>query len=571
MKRIDKNKLPNPYFAREKTYLLNGEWEFEMNHDDSIPDHFSSNIIVPFAPETKDSGIEKTITKNDILHYHLELNYDEDIIGKKIRLVFQAVDQVSDLYFNRIHKLHHEGGYLPFSLVIEEAKKGDTIDLTVKDDTDSTIYPKGKQTLHPHGMFYHATSGIWGDVYLEILPKGGHIDDFFVQSDFDNKKIYLKNIHLSNKEDTLDEGYLLYEGKMVQTLSFDSSFDLKECFHPWSTFEPSLYEIELHYKDDIVTTSFGVRKFEIKNYKDIKLFYLNNHAIYLNGLLDQGYHSPTGGMTPPSEGLVLKDLQYVKDCGFNFLRKHIKVESPRWYYLCDKLGIVVMQDFVSTGDRYNTFRLAVLPTIGFLKGKKNANANRSELNSQKFFEQEMPIFVDHFKNYTSVCLWCLFNEGWGQFDATRLTEKLRSLDPIRPIDSTSGWFDEGAGDIDSKHVYFRKPRLKNKKDRVLFLSEFGGFALKVPGHVFTRKSFGYKILSSQEELTRWLEKTYLKQIVPLIEKQGLCGTVYTQLSDVEDEINGLVTYDRAVYKVPASQMFSINQKVYSAFEKFTKE
>lgn len=571
MKQIEKRNHPNPYFAREHTYSLNGEWDFEMNQDDSIPDHFSNKIIVPFAVETKSSGIEKPVTKRDVLHYHLELNYDTCIIGKKIRIVFQAVDQVSDLYFNRVHKLHHEGGYLPFSLVIDEAKKGDVLDLTVKDDTESVVYPKGKQSLHPHGMFYQATSGIWGDVYLEILPKTGYINDFLIQSDFDHKKIYIKNLRLSEVDHTPIEAYLRYEGKIIKTLDSNCGFDLSDCFHPWSIDKPSLYEIELRYIDDVVYTSIGVRKFEIKNHKNIKLFFLNNQPIYLNGLLDQGYHSPSSGMTSLSEEMLLKDLRYVKDCGFNFLRKHVKVESPRWYFLCDKLGIIVMQDFVSSGDSYNMFRLAVLPTIGFSKGKRNANSNRSNKDSRRFFEEEMPRFVDHFKNCTSVCLWCLFNEGWGQFDATRLTEKLRSLDATRPIDSTSGWFDEDAGDMDSKHVYFRKPRLKNKKDRVLFLSEFGGFALKIPGHVFIRKSFGYKMLSSEEELAHWLEKTYLYQIIPLIEKEGLCGTVYTQLSDVEDEINGLITYDRAVYKIPSSSFFKINQQVYSAFDKANKD
>ncbi len=564
MQKIDPSLTPNPYFSRSETYSLNGEWDFKKDKSSAIPEKFERKIKVPFAVETKESGIGEKVMKDDFLHYRLSLNYPKETIGKKARVVFTAVDQVADVFLNGVFLKHHEGGYLPFDIIIEETREGDYLDLTVKDDTDSLVYPKGKQTSHPHGMFYQATSGIWGDVYMEILPKSGYISGFSLKIDFDKKTLSVKKLSLCGDEKRVS-GKVFFAGCLVKETNDKLEFDLSEDFHPWSPSSPDLYELKISYGDDIVSCFFGMRKFETKEEGGIKLFYLNDEPIYLNGLLDQGYFSPDSGLTPLNEESVLKELRYVKDCGFNFLRKHIKAESPRWYHLCDKLGIIVMQDFVSGGDGYKLFSLSLLPTIGFTKCEKNGNANRKNEESQKFFEEEMPLFVDNFKNMTCVCLWCLFNEGWGQFDTSRLTDKLRSLDSSRPIDSASGWFDEKAGDIDSKHVYFRRPRLKNKGDRVLFLSEFGGYIYRDKEHSFAQKSYGYKLLSSPEKLLSSLEKAYLKQLIPLIEKEGLCGSVYTQLSDVEGEVNGLITYDRAVYKVPASALKKINESIYKAF------
>ncbi len=571
MKLIDKHLHPNPFFAREKTYSLNGEWDFLKNKSHELVKEYHQKIIVPFAVETPLSEINEDVSPTDVLHYRLKLAYPKEVIGERIRVHFYAVDQIADVYFNGVLLKHHEGGYLPFYFDVLEAKEGDAIELVITDDTDTVVYPKGKQTLHPKGMFYRSTSGIWGDVVLEILPKTGHIDDFLIEQEFDNKAVNVKKITTSNGG--IVKGYVFYQDKIVaESEGEELRFSLLNDFHPWSPNEPNLYRLELHYRDDVVSCSFGLRKFEVRKNKKFMLFYLNNKPIFLNGLLDQGYHSPRSGLTIESESLLLKDLNYVKDSGFNFLRKHIKVESPRYYHLCDKLGIIVMQDFVSTGDPYDKFHLAVLPTIGFIKAKhKNYNSNRKSEASQRYFENEMPFFVRHFQNYTSICLWCLFNEGWGQFDVTRLTEKLRSFDVTRVIDSTSGWFDEGVGDIDSRHVYFHRPWIHNHKKRVLFLSEFGGYTYPVPDHVFAKETYGYKALTNSDELLYWLKKSYLKWLIPLIRKRGLCGATYTQLSDVEEETNGLVTYDREVYKIPSSELRKINEAIAKAFEETWEE
>lgn len=557
----------NPLFSRSETYSLNGEWDFKIDHSLEVPSSFNQKIIVPFAVETHDSGIDKMVMKDDVLHYHLQLNYIPLMIGKRVRIHFEAVDQVCDVYLNKKKVLHHEGGYLPFYLDIEEAKEGDKIDLSVTDDSETSIYPKGKQTLHPHGMFYRPTSGIWGNVYLEILPKTAYVNDFFLLPDFDRQLVNVKDIVVSNGEEAIVQ--VFYKDKLVgEEKGNNVTISLAGNFHPWSPSEPSLYDVAIKTSEEEIRTYFGVKKFETKARENIKLFFLNNQPIFLNGLLDQGYFSPLSGMTAPSVEAMEKELRFVKDAGFNFIRKHIKVESYRWYHLCDELGIIVMQDFVSTNDPYSTFQLAVLPTLGKIEGKTNENHFRSQKKSQQFFEEEMPLFVNHFKNMTSVCLWCLFNEGWGQFDATRLTNKLRELDKThKVIDSTSGWFDEGVGEVDSKHVYFRKPRLENRNDRVLFLSEFGGYALPIHGHVFNTKIYGYRKLSSKQELLDWYKKTYHEWVLPLIEKEGLCGTVYTQLSDVEGEINGLLTYDREVAKLSTNELKAINDEVYASFTK----
>ncbi len=564
-----KEKMPfNPMFHRDETYSLNGTWEFEIDRSFAIPNVFTKKIKVPFSVETPESGINRKVTKDDYLHYHLTLKYPKSTSSKKVRIHFDAVDQEAIVFYNQKEVLLHQGGYFPFFIDVDDPKSGDVLDLTIRDDSDSNIFAKGKQTNHPGGIFYTPTSGIWGNAYFEILSKTSLIDDFLIIPNYGKKEVSIKVV--SDIEPKIS---LYFSNELIETKKGNEVvFDLKDNFHPWSDASPNLYDLKIETDEDAVFSYFGVKKFEVKENDGFKLFYLNDKPIYLNGLLDQGYFSHRSGMTPLCYESLEKEIKFVKESGFNFLRKHIKVEGPRWYYLCDKYGIIVMQDFVSTFDKYDVFRLGALPTIGLTKGKKNKTHFRKEKLSKEIFEKEMPLYVDHFKNSVSTCLWCLFNEGWGQFDATRLTKKLKELDYTHKIiDSTSGWFDEGAGDIDSKHIYFRKPRMKNKKDRVLFLSEFGGYSYSFSDHTYAKKTFGYKRIESQEDLLSYYKKTYLKWLIPLITKEGLCGSVYTQLSDVEGEINGLLTYDRERTKIESDELKKINDAIYSCFDNRFKD
>ena len=292
-----------------------------------------------------------------------------------------------------------------------------------------------------------------------------------------------------------------------------------------------------------------------------KVFALNNEPLFLTGVLDQGYF-PESGLTPPTDKAMADDIEVMKSLGFNCLRKHIKIEPMRWYYHADRLGMIVIQDMVNGGAPYNPFLIVSAPFIPWKKDdtKRMNRFGRGDEASRAFFEQELVGTVERLKNCPCIAIWTLFNEGWGQFEAKRLTAKLRKLDPNRLIDSTSGWFDQGVGDFASRHIYFRKIRLKPSPNRILALTEFGGYSLRVEDHVYSHKNFGYAKTKDEKELTARLEKLYREQVIPA-KKQGLSVAILTQLCDVEEETNGLLTYDRKVTKVKAKTMIALNEEL----------
>ncbi|MCR4562916.1 MAG: glycoside hydrolase family 2 [Bacilli bacterium] len=555
---------PNPYCERRGWISLNGEWDFLINKEESIPESFDSKIVVPYAVETELSGIQKRIEKDDFLHYHKEVLLPDGWKDKYLLLHFGAVDQECAVFMNGEKLGSHRGGYLPFSFVFKNEGKL-LIDVLVKDDTSSEIYPRGKQMNRNGGIWYTPTSGIWQSVYLECLNDENYIKQVDFDGDFDKKSVLITPRF--NKESAPYDVVISYKGKEVAKGHSEGNpieIDLKGSFHPWSPEEPNLYEAEIKGHDEIQSV-FGIRKIEKRAINGMMIPYLNDKPILLNGLLDQGYW-PESGLTPPSEKAMEFDILEMKKLGFNYLRKHIKIEPLRWYYLCDKYGMLVSQDMVSGGAPYKSFYIMVRPFIPFgINDSSYKKLGRGSEEGRAFFVEDMKNTVDHLRNIPSIVMWTMFNEGWGQFDAKKNFEILKIADKSRLIDATSGWYDKGVGDCNSKHIYFKKLKGKNDHERIFSISEFGGYAYREEGHLFSSENFGYKIFKSSKLLSESIMSLYVEQVLPLIEKEGLAILVYTQLSDVEQETNGLFTYDRQVLKVDSADMKKTNEKIYKSF------
>ena len=556
---------PNPYFQRDNFVSLNGVWQFAITKSKEVPSVFGS-IIVPFAVETKLSGVHCRITKDDFLHYRKEVEFKEDEIGKTILLHFEAVDQVCDVFVDGKHECHHEGGYFRFEFPLKIEQRKIIIDVVVSDDTESEIFARGKQSNKPSGIFYTPTSGIWGSVWYEFIPDHKRIISLKTTSLFDDKSI---KIEIEFSEDDVDaEAIVKYKGKIVSESKISGKtavISLENAFYPWSPDQPNLYEIAIKTKSDTIHSVFTMRKWSLIKFEGKQYVGLNGKPIFLNGLLDQGYF-PESGLTFPSEEAIIEDIKFTKRCGFNCLRKHIKIESMRWYYQCDLQGVVVCQDMVSGGDEYSIILMATRPILSYeIDDTTYEHLGRKNKASRDNFEQEMSDTIKQLYNVNSIGIWTLFNEGWGQFDAVEMSKKLSSLDETRLIDSTSGWYDKGCGSFQSRHIYFKKLKMKNDGKRILSLSEFGGYALYIKDHSWSTKQFGYKKIKSKEELTASIKNLYLDEVKPHIVSQGLSMCIYTQLSDVESEVNGLITYDREVEKIDAGALKAMNDEIYAAF------
>ncbi len=550
---------PDPYWQREEFLSLNGEWDFLMNKEKENPKTYNEKIVVPFSPETPLSGIHRHVDKDDYLHYQKIVEIDDKYVGKNALLRFMAVDQECDVYVNDELLGSHKGGYSSFAFFIPNIGKQLKINVVVKDDTDSEIYARGKQSNNPKGIWYTPTSGIWQEVYLEFISNDSYLKECKIKGDFDNKKIVFDGESHGKIEKCKIS--VLYKNEIVNETYFDeklhAEIDLSSSFHPWSTKEPNLYSIKFECKDDVIYSSFALRKISQEKVNGYYYLTLNNEPIFLNGLLDQGYY-PDGGLTPPSVEAMRDDILLIKKAGFNCLRKHIKVEPRRWYHICEEEGIVVIQDLVNGGSKYSQLLINLAPFLPLKISDKNPILGRGNPLSKKQFLEEMKETIRDLGNIPSICIWTLFNEGWGQFDTKECLEVLRNLDNSRAIDATSGWYDKKIGDFYSRHIYFRPVRLRNDKKRMMALTEFGGYVAYIEGHSWSAKSFGYKNYKNLDALNNGLANLFEKEIRRAIKKARLNVSIYTQLSDVEEEVNGLVTYDRKVVKVDVTRMKKIN-------------
>ena len=547
---------PRPQMRRESYVNLNGWWAFTVSSQAQLPACYDREILVPYCPESLLSGIHTHFPEGSSLFYRRLLPIKKPENGNRILLHFGAVDQYAEIYVNQKLVCTHWDGYQAFSCDITDFLQEEN-QLTVRatDDLRSFRMPYGKQTTKRGGMWYTPVSGIWQTVWLEEVPQS-YIAELDIQTD-DAQAVVTVTPAL--------DGTVLFEG---QTVALQGGKAVLKPRNPqyWSPENPHLYTFTVKAGADQVESYFALRTLSVKTVNGVHRLCLNGKPYFFHGLLDQGYYSD-GLFTPASEQNFENDILQMKVLGFNTLRKHIKVEPEQFYYLCDKLGMVVFQDMVNNG-RYSFLRDTALPTIGLQK--RSDRKLHKDPQSRKAFLQGMENTVQQLKNHPCVCYWTIFNEGWGQFDSDNVCAHLRALDSSRFIDATSGWFRGENTDVESLHIYFGSWKKLKSKNRPLVLSEFGGYCYAVEQHIFNpQKSYGYKSCKTSEDFCRDLEKLYTEKVIPAAQK-GLCAAIYTQVSDVEDEINGLLTYDRKVCKVQPEPMLKIAAALREAVEKGEK-
>ena len=489
---------------------------------------------------------------NEYLIYNKKFDLPDDFNKGKVFIHFGAVDQIAKVYLNgRFVGVHH-GGYTPFSFEVSYLiQEHNTLNVVVRDLTEKNEYSRGKQKTNRGGIWYSAQSGIWQTVWLESTPDE-YIPNVRITPDLDNQTVTFE------ADGNITVQKLIYDGENLIADTTDTVVKL-ENVKEWSPENPFLYDVVFKYKDDEVRSYFGMRKFSVgTDDNGMPRLMLNNKPYFMNGLLDQGYY-PDGFLTPPSNKAMEFDVKSVKNLGFNMLRKHIKIEPMLWYHYCDVNGIIVWQDMINGGGNYG-LEVSAIPFVGINLDDSNYNTfKRTSLEARKLYYKELEEMIAALYNCPCIVMWVPFNEGWGQFDSNYAYTLVKAMDSTRIVDSASGWHDRGQTDVISKHIYFT-PIKVHSGSKPWCLTEFGGLSTRVKGHTFNNKMFGYKIFNSKQGLTKAYKKLFEKTIISQI-KDGLSATVYTQVTDVEDELNGLFTYDRKVQKIDTEVLKSINERV----------
>ena len=568
---------PRPLMVRDSYLNLNGEWEYAFTEKFCKPDEYEGRILVPFSPESVLSGVDRQLQPDEYLWYRRmflisQEGQSQDRCCRRL-LHFGAVDQSCVVFINGRQAARHTGGYLPFEADITAfLRPGENeIMLAVKDLSDTSYHARGKQKLARGGMFYTAQSGIWQTVWMEEVPEK-YIQNVQAEPDFDAGKV-----RITVKADADVPVEILVRKPKVYNSPMCSPSDVTDLemeelqvwghawgmpgekievslseVCPWTCEEPYLYYFTVIMGDDRVESYFAMRTFTIESDRaGIPRICLNHKVQFQKGVLDQGYW-PDGLYTAPSDEAFIFDIQSMKDTGFNMMRKHIKIEPQRWYYHCDRMGMVVWQDMVNGGGKYKPWFVTYAATVLSWRNWKIKDIYTKFLARQNKagrleFVKEMKETVELLKGHPCIAAWVIFNEGWGQFQTEDMTEIMRKQDPSRLIDQASGWFDQGGGDLQSLHNYFFKLRIKPEKRRATVLSEFGGYSLRQEGHSACLTQYGYGIYTDKRLLNKAYKKLD-KEVEELI-PEGLCASVYTQLSDVEEEVNGVFTFDREVRKI----------------------
>ena len=601
---------PRPRMQRDNYVMLNGVWDYAIVPVDggvdvetlarqAIPSRWDGQIVVPFSPEAPLSGVGRTVQPSELLWYKRKIELPKLVDGQRFILHFEAVDWMCACFVNGKLAGTHTGGYLPFSFDVTNllgssetgesaasatrtesvatADSADTAELVlcVWDPSDTGSQLRGKQRLSRGDIWYTAQSGIWQSVWYEVVS-AAHLESLTLKGDMFGALEVRANVQASGLagvqmgafklELTLKDE--LGQDVLLATLPVNEVGEVSAEQHVddvqlWSPESPHLYAVEATLQRDGVVVDAAhsycaFRTVEVKkDVAGVPRVHLNGAPYFVRGVLDQGYW-PDGLMTAPSDDALVYDIEAMKSAGFNTLRKHIKIESERWYYHCDRLGMLVWQDCVSGGSAYSPWHTSQKPTLfSFTWGRfddstpehHQALSSGNEGYRMEWTEtcQEMVKLLD---GHPSIGIWTLFNEGWGQFDARAATEVVRALDTTRPIDATSGWYDQECGDFLSIHNYFRPLRAgwhgKQRGNRAAVISEFGGLAQMTPGHTSLDHSYGYGDFATVEDWRVAVKKLLAK--VESLQDEGLAGYVYTQVSDIEEEANGLLTYDRKVNK-----------------------
>ena len=555
---------PRPQLRRESFYNLNGVWEYAITASGDEPEVWDGEIVVPFSPEAPLSGAARGPAKDEFLHYRRSFTLPDGFRKDRVLLHFGAVDQIAEVFVNGVSAVKHSGGYWPFSADITSLlREGENVlCVTVRDNADDPTFAYGKQRYKRGGMWYTAQSGIWQTVWLESVPEV-HIVSLRITPEFDDARVRIELETAGESRAAITCDVRGEDGSFVAGSWAKGGVCVVPLpdFRAWTPDDPYLYALDITCGEDHVESYFAMRKFSYVEHNGHKVLGLNNVPLFHNGLLDQGYY-PDGLLTPPSDEAMVHDIETMKRCGFNMLRKHIKIEPLRWYYHCDRLGMIVWQDMVSGGQPYSFLHVSALPTLGVvdLPDRDAKPYGRSGMLSRARFRREMADTVRHLYNCPCIALWTVFNEGWGQFDALEMANELKMLDATRFIDHASGWQDQGREEMKSRHIYFRPVKLKND-GRALALTEYGGYVLAVDGHRWTDRVFGYRICRDAAALTRDYQKLMLGQVLPHIRAEGLTAAVYTQITDVEEELNGLMSYDREVLKIPEETLREINKQL----------
>jgi hypothetical protein len=552
---------PRPQMVRRDWLNLNGLWDYAILAKDAPqPESFDGQILVPFPIESALSGVMKPVGPDNRLWYRrtFEIPKGErwNAEGRRILLNFGAVDWDATVWVNGTEVGNHKGGYDPFTFDITDALKESgpqVVVLSVWDPTDAGTQPRGKQIRNPHGIWYTAVTGIWQTVWVEpVAPR--RIEGLKLTPDVDNARLTVEIASRLTRSDNV-KVEVLRDGKVVAQANGLNQIEVEvPNLRLWSPDDPFLYDVRItlgHFNQPIVfdevTSYVGMRKIALqKDENGINRLFLNNKPLFQYGPLDQGWW-PDGLYTAPTDEALKYDIEVTRKLGMNMARKHVKVEPDRWYYWCDKLGLLVWQDMPS-GDRYI--------------GGRDPDIRRSE-ESSKQFDLELTGLIDAFRNHRCIVMWVPFNEGWGQFDTPRVVNLVRKLDPTRLVNNASGWTDRGVGDVHDIHDYPgpSAPRLEDKRAGVL--GEFGGLGLPVPGHTWqAEKNWGYRSFTNADELTD-AYVSLIKKLHPLTGAAGLSAAVYTQTTDVEIEVNGLMTYDREIIKMDAERVAAANKALYT--------